>query len=218
MTLLTIAEIVAERAGRQQDIPFQDECADWAVAHRAIVLTSILSVRPQLKKQFSKAIVVDLIEVNKDECESIDECTCSDVLKTKTTIPPTLKIGPNPFDFVGSPGGYVSYGWTTFGSEPFLACNKFTGKKTRHTLLNDYVYIFNDLNTERVRIEGVWNDPRELAKFSCSGESFIPCYSASDDFIEDEAVAQQVIERILRLELHILPEKEKYQVKADKDI
>lgn len=216
MTLAEIAEIIAERAGKQFNVAFIEEMKDLVVIHRARILTNILEKKPQQKKLYSQSIVLELTEANRDECAELSNCACEDVTVTTVQVPTPLKTGTNPFDFVGSPGGYVAFGWTTFGGERYTKHSPLTGKNARYTLLNNKIYIFNDLNTEKIRVEAVWDDPRVLANYSCSAEENIPCYTATNDFVADAAIAELVINDILTKELRLLPEKEPIQVKTDK--
>ena len=218
MLLSQIAEILAERKGKQLDVPFRLQCEDLIVIHTARILTNILSKNPAQKKYYSKFIILDLEEVNKDECDELADCNCQNVLKTTKEIPQTLKVGSNIFDYFGSVGGSQPYAWTTFGSEQFMRTSKYTGKKARYTVINNYGYIFNEKNIPKIRIEDVFADPRKLATFSCSSESFIPCYSATSDFITDEAIAQLVIQSILQNEFRLMPDKEKIEIKEDKNV
>jgi hypothetical protein len=218
MTLIQISEILAERAGRQFDIPFKKELEDLVVIHRARILTNSLQKNPALKKYYSQSIILELEEVNKDECDEIAECNCENVLRTKEEIPEVLKIGVNPYDYFGSPGGAQAYGWTTFAAEQYLAASTYIGKRIRYTRLNNRGYVFNEKNAEKIRVEDVFADPRKLANFSCSAVENIPCYSATSDFVADEAVAQLVIESILTKELRLIPQEEKIEIKTDKNV
>lgn len=219
MTLSQIVEILAERVGRQFDVPFMKELEELVVIHRARILTNSLQKNPAHKKYYSNFIIVDLETVNKDECPEIEECGCESVLRTVSKIPISIKVGTNPYDYFGSPGGVNPYGWTTFSQEAYFKHNKYTKHRTRYTLLNEYGYVFNDKNVEKVRIEDVFADPRKLANFSCSlGEDMVPCYSETSEFIQDEAVTQLVIESILSKELRFFPQEEKVEVKTDKTV
>ncbi len=101
-------------------------------------------------------------------------------------------------------------------SERFLSKSPVTGKQQRHTLLNEYIYIFNDKNLKQLRIEGLFNDPRKLKDFKCPGTNEA-CYSDNKDFPIDEATLQIVIQAIMTIELRI-PIEEKIEVKADSNV
>jgi len=216
MLLSQISEILAERIGRQFDIPFRDELEDLVVIHRARILTNILSKDPSKKKYYSNSIIIDLEEVNKEECDELADCNCENVLRTIEEIPQVLKVGNNPFDYFGSVGGSQAFGWTTFAAEQYLSTSKVTGKRTRYTVINNKGYIFKEKNIPKVRIEDVFADPRKLANFTCSNTGHVPCYSATSDFIADEAISQLVIQSILEHEFRLVPVKEKIEEKVDK--
>lgn len=218
MTLSQITEILAERVGRQFDVPFMKELEELVVAHRARILTNSLQKNPAQKKYYSSFIIVDLEVVDKDECPEIEECGCESVLRTVSKLPISLKVGNNPFDYFGSPGGVNPFGWTTFSQEAYFKHNKYTKNRTRYTLLNDYGYVFNDKNIEKIRVEDVFADPRKLANFTCSTSDNIPCYDSTTEFLQDEAVAQLVIQSILSQDLRLVPLEEKIEVKTDKNV
>jgi hypothetical protein len=216
MLLSQISEILAERIGKDLDVPTRLRCEDLVVIHRARILSNILSKDPSKKKYYSNSIIVDLEEVNKEECDELADCNCENVLRTIEEIPQVLKVGNNPFDYFGSVGGSQAFGWTTFAAEQYLATSKVVGKRTRYTVMNNRGYIFREKNIPKVRIEDVFADPRKLANFTCSAIDNIPCYSATSDFIADEAISQLVIQSILQNEFGLVPIKEKIEVKEDK--
>lgn len=218
MLLTQIAEILSERVGKQLDVPFRLQCEDLIVIHYARILTNILSKNPAQKKYYSKFIILDLEEVNKDECDELADCNYQNVLRTVQEIPQTIKVGSNIYDYFGSVGGSQAFGWTTFGSEQYMSTSKYIGKRTRYTVINNRGYIFNEKNILKIRIEDVFADPRKLANFSCSTETFVPCYEATNDFIADEAIAQLVIQSILQNEFRLMPKKEEIEIKEDKNV
>jgi hypothetical protein len=218
MLLSQIAEILAERSGKQFTIPFRIMCEDLIVIHRARMLSNSLSKNPAQKKYYSQSIIIDLEEVSKEKCEELAECNCENVLRTVKEIPQVLKIGVNPFDYFGSVGGSQAYGWTTFAAEQYMQTSKVVGKRTRYTMLNNRGYIFGEKNIEKIRIEDVWSDPRKLATFTCSATDNVPCYTETSDFIQDEALTQLVIESIMTKEFRMQTEKEKIEIKEDKNV
>jgi hypothetical protein len=216
MTLIQIAELIAERAGRQYDKPFNLQMQDAVVYHRARYLANKLQKKQSLSSYYLQSFSDDLIDVNKDECAEVAECGCENIKRTKNKIPRPLVVGPLPFSYVGNVAGNHSYGWTTFGNEYIMSHSPITGKKPRHTYLNDYIYIFNEKNAERIRGEGVFTDPRSLTHLKgCGEEASAPCYSDNLDFPIDDELIQLIVEQILRIELRI-PIQEPSEIKADK--
>lgn len=218
MLLSAIAEQLAERVGRQFDVPFKLQLEDLAVVYYARFRTNSLNKNPALKKYYSQSIVVDLEVVNPDECDQLDGCNLNNVLRSIKEIPQTLRVGPNPYDYVGSPGGMQPLAWTTFASERFYINNTYTASLSRYTKLNNRIYIFNEHNLTKIRVEDVWDDPRQLANFSCSALTYIPCYSATSNFVTDNALAQLIIEEILVKELRFTPKEETIEIKTDKNV
>ncbi len=217
MTLVQIAELIAERKGRQFDVPFNLEMQDAVVYHRARYVSNRLQKNPALKSYYMQSAIVDLIEVGRDECAEAAECSCENILVSDRAIPRPLVVGVHPFEYVGSPSGVQAFGWTTFGSENFLSKSPITGKRQRHTYLNSKLYVFNDKNLDRIRFEGVFADPRLLSTFKCGTDTSIMCYSASLDFPLDDDLIQVIVEQILRVELRE-PIEEQQEIKADKNV
>jgi len=218
MTLNKIAEILAERQGRQLDVPFKKLLEELIVIHTARILTNAIQKNPAQKKFYAQSIIVEVEEVDKDDCEEVAECPCENVLRSKNKLPNPLN-GVNIFDYVGSIGGATAYGWTTFAAEQYLSTSTVTGRLPRYTWLNGYIYIFNEKNAEKIRVEDVFPDRRKLANFKCSTEESAPlCYTETSDFITDEAIAQIVIENILTKEFRFQPPQDDIEIKTDKNV
>jgi hypothetical protein len=225
MKLRRTAEFLAERASRQHDIPFVKQMEDAIVFWRSRLLTDQIERNPNKKAYYRQAILLELKDVAKqdkeDKCadlvEELCECGCESIKRTELTIPQVLKVGVNPYDYVGSPGGVHPFGYTTFGTEIFRMKSKYTGKKPRYTLVNDYIYVFNEENLTELRIEDVFGDPRQLYGLKCPGQTE-PCYTASSDFPIDEKMSQQVIEYIMKNELRMVVQEEKTEIKADSNV
>ncbi len=222
MTLLQIAELISERAGRQFDTAFNMEMQDLVVAHRARYITNKVQKNPTLGNYYVQSAIVDLKEVGKDECEGLAECNCENVLVTvdedgnPKKIPRPIVFGTHPFNYVGSPTGVQPFGWTTFGTEKYLAASPITGKKQRHTYLNEYIYVFNDRNLDKLRFEGIYADPRVLGGFKCNDGSK-PCYSESLDFPIDDELIEPIINQIVNSILNRNVE-EKQEIKVGQNV
>jgi hypothetical protein len=225
MTLRAIGEFLAERASRQFDIPFIRQMEDSAVFWRARLLTDTIERNPSKKAFFSQAILLELKDVDREdreeecavECEELEECGCESIKRTLQKVPHSLKVGVNPFDYVGSPGGAHAFSYTTFGSEKYKLRAEINAKKPRYTFINDYIYVFNEPNLEELRVESVFGDPRQLYDYKCPGQN-TPCYTATSDFPVDEKTIQMIIEYIMKTELRIPVVEEKTEIKADQNV
>lgn len=215
MTIDALAETIAERAGRQFDTATRKAVEGWIIYHRADLLGKLLTRSPQLAGNYARFIILDLEEIGQDECAALTGCVCEDAKRTVKKVPLPIKYQTNPFLFVGSAGGAVAYDITWSGAEQFLCEGIYTGKKTRYAYINDRIYIFNNLNDEKLRIEAPWADPRTLEEYTCSPTENVPCYSKQDDILVDETLISEIVRTILIMELGIRPEKEKIQPKVD---
>lgn len=215
-SLVQIGSILAERASKKNDITFRHEMEDLAIIKYGRFLANRLERNPGMDKYYLRAFDVPLKPIDKDdEClTSVDGC--GKIMRSIDPIPDPVKYGAHLFNYVGAPGGYQAYGWTTFGTEPRLRKLPLIGGKARHTRVNSYLYIFNK-DIDKARVEGVFPDPRLLAVFlQCGGNK--PCYDAVSDALIDEQTAELIIKDILMNELRLLPVNEKVQIKTDKNV
>lgn len=218
-TLKDIGELLAERAGRQLDVPFQMEMRDLVILKRARFLTNTLEKKTSLSRFFSQAFDIEItkIDITAKDCEEALPDGCDIAFKTVENVPIPLKIGVHPFDYVGAPGGHKAYGYTNFGSESTLRHLPYVGKKPRYAYINDKIYIFNEPNSNKIRIEGVFSDPRDLAAFKKCGTDK-PCFSETENFPIDGATLELIIRDIMATELRLNPVQEDIQVKVDKNV
>lgn len=227
MTLPQIAEYVAEKKGRQFDIPFRKQLEDAAINWWATLITDTLSKSPAKKVYYLQSILMELVKVKSqdeedkcdpDECEEdLEDCICNDILRTNLKVPNSLKISTHPYDYVGALSGADGFGWTTFG---WLRANQhspLTGKKPKWTYINDYIYIFNDKSIKNLRIEGIFSDPRELIGFKCPNQTE-PCYTKDSNFPADNKIIQQIIQYLLQVDLNQNLYQEKTEIKENKNV
>lgn len=194
MNLIAISELLAERGGRLFDNPFQKELQDLIILYRARYIANRIEKKKFTRLGYTQSFLVPIVEVNREECQELPECLCEAAFKTTKKIPLPITDGTTLFDYVGAPGGFKSFGWTTFGNEILLRNSPITGKFPRYAYVNQYIYAFNAPNDENLRIEGVFGDPRLLSEFTCDGST--PCYTSSSDFPVDEQMLQLIIKGI----------------------
>lgn len=215
-SLLQGASILADRAGKRTDITFIKQMKDLIVIGRARIIANSLSKNPASAKYYSQSFLVPVEVIDKnDECsEEIPEC-CDKAWRTIDKIPNPIRFGPNLFSYVGAPGGSYPFGWTTFGTEEYMQKRPIVGKKGRYTYTNEYIYTFNK-DLDKIRVEGVFSDPREVAKFRHCNDEGVSCYSDETEFPMDEQNLEIIIKDITnQLRLNI-PD-EPTQVKIDHD-
>jgi hypothetical protein len=219
-TLLQVASFLAERAGKKTDYTFIKEMKDLAVIKRARFLANTLSKDPGKARFYLQKFKISLKKIDlTDECASSEEvaaCCDEKAFRTEEKIPMPLQFGVHPFEYVGAPGGFKGYGWTTFGNEPYMKLRKPVGKNPRYAYSSDFIYIFNK-DDEEIQVEGVFPDPRLLAKFKgCNGQTV--CWSEEKDAFLEEQIAELIIKDIMAVELRIQFPNEPIQVKEDKNV
>jgi hypothetical protein len=213
-SLTALGSLLAERAGRKRDAAFIQQMEDWVVAKRARFIANSLSKSPNLDRYYLQKFTLETEAVDiTDEC-NLDPSKCDAVYRT-VVLPQPLRYNSSVFTYVGAPGGYKSFGWSTFGSEPYLRDNQLTGKNPRYTYTNDRVYVFNW--DGKIQIEGVFADPRQLAKFRSCNDDGKSCYSDEIDFPIEEQTSSLIISEIVR-ELGLSKENEPVQIKEDKNV
>jgi len=213
-TLQQAASYLAERAGKKTDIPFIREMKDLVVVISARFKADTLGKTPSLDKYYLQRFNVPLQAVDKsDECNA-DIAKCDKVFRSIEKVPSPLRYTTNPFSYVGAPDGSHGFGWTTFGTEPKRQLKKLTGQFPRHTYINEYIYIFNK-DIDEIGVEGVFSDPRAVAKFKCGGK---PCYSDESEFPIDEQLLKLVYDEIITKHLRLIIPNEKILIKEDKNV
>lgn len=221
-SLLQIASILAERASQKTSASFILEMKDLAVIKRARFLKNSLEKNSNIDRLYLNSFLVPVARVNPaDPCEENPD-ECDSLLRSTDLVPKPIRYAVHPFNYVGAPDGSIPFGWTTFGTEPKLKLLKPSGKKARHTYIDQYIWLFNENNLEYVRVEGVFPDPRLIAKFkACSSDSATApksCWNEEQDFFVEEDIAELIIKDTLANELRLIARNEPVTIKEDKNV
>ena len=101
--------------------------------------------------------------------------TCS-VYRSKKTIPKTIRYNfEEAISYVGDVHGTATIPLINPNTVKWLPYDKYTKDKLKAYMIGDYMYIYNAEGLEAVNIRGVFEDPRDVARFdSCSSGG---CYS-----------------------------------------
>jgi len=134
--------------------------------------------KKKLQDRFSRQRIhcIELIDADKHECECIPIKSTCKIRRTKDKVPSPIK------DFLSSvtsiDGGIV-YSPTTFQNYDSYKRLSPLRDRPKYYIANEYVYIINDDDKEYISIEGVFEDPLEAGKISCSSDtSTLECYDA----------------------------------------
>lgn len=157
--------------------------------------------KKKLHERFSRQRIncMELIEVDKHECNCIPLNTTCKVRRTKEKVPTPIK------DFLASVtsiDGNILYSPTTFHNYDEHSRLRPIQNKPKYFISNEYIYIVNDDDKQYISIEGVFENPSEAANISCSdSSSSAECYYALD---QEFNVSPDLLDSIILLTLEEL--------------
>lgn len=121
------------------------------------------------------------------ELKLVDEAECCGyntgcyILRSKDKLPDPVRVrGKDAITFIGSVNGKTIYPSSTPFKSRWRGKGKFVKDEVFSYILENYVYLLNDLKKEVINVKMIAEDPRDAARFShCSGD---PCYTDDDPF------------------------------------
>ncbi len=122
--------------------------------------------KKKLKEKFLKqSLCMELIEVDKHECECVVVNGCK-VLRTKKKVPKLIKES---LDQVLTIDGSLEFSPTSFNDYKKYARLKTSNPK--YYIMNEYVYVSGKPNLQWIKVIGIFYDPVEIEKQSCSSSN-----------------------------------------------
>lgn len=194
-SLNELAEILAERQGRQYDIPFREEMKVMINYWRARLIVDSLNSRPKDRKFFTKWLEIPLEQVNESEFAEYPDCP---VLRTVCKIPKAVRANSKEFDFVGK----LNKRSVISMHEPHLIevlnSSEYTGKNIRGALINDYIYVYNELNLPGIAVNMI---PESIEEFKDCCLNCDTCFTDDEPYPVSADLQQRIIQAILGTEL-----------------
>lgn len=213
-SLNQLAEILAERAGRQFDIPFQEEMKVVIDYWRVRLLVDSLNAKPADRKFFTKWIDFPLETVNRSDFPGYPDCA---ILRTKCKIPRTVRANSKLYDFVGK----LDRMTTIQIREPYeirnLMHGVYTGDDPRGALINERLYIFGQLNLPGVSIQLI---PESISDYNaCCTDCGSPCLTGDEPYPVSADIKQRIIQAIIATEFRnpAIPETKRTEVELSND-
>jgi hypothetical protein len=200
MKLREITSIIAERADRAFDVPFQRELEKMVHYWRAEMIRRALNKNPHDRKHYLQSISIEIDPT--DECEDLDP----EMSKSKLTIPTPIRANGILFDYVGAEDRSNSFGYLTSSMLHINEYNKYTKKNSRYMYRNNYIYVTNAADMGSITVEAIFQDPTDLARFKCGGEV---CYDRNSEYPMPYDITQMVVNSILTNELRLAGQEEK---------
>lgn len=163
--------------------------------------------KKKLQERFSLQRIhcMELIAADKHECECLPIKTTCKIRRTKDKVPTPIK---DYISSVTSIDGQILYSPTTF--QNYSEYSRLTPliNKPKYYITNEYIYIINDDDKEYISVEGVFENPSEVALSSCDGElSSGECYDA---LAQELSVAPDLVDSIVTLAMEEILQTMKY--------
>lgn len=208
-SLNEIAEILAERVGRQRDIPFQELLKPIITAWASRLTKNSLEKHPHDRRHFIVPVLMELEESSDTKCE---DRKCN-ILKTKKKVPTPLRANNILFDFVGNTDRSESYDYINEYELQWLDGNKYTKNRKKYFYKGGHIYVRASSILEKIAIDFIPADISEVTRLC--GES---CYNDDMDFPIHPDLLQPLIQSILTTELRADITEEDTEVHADKEV
>lgn len=197
-TLNEIAESLAERAGRQFDTPFNEEIKVFIQLWRARLLRDTLEQNRRDRMFFKQYFEVPLEVANISDLPGFPDLR---VLKTTCKLPKPLRANSTMWDYIGSPDKLSNFKVFTELHKIIPALDaKYTGHLPKALLLNDDIWIFNNLELKYLGVQGILEDPRELKDYTCNCGCEV-CYDDNQPYPVSDDIKQRIVQSILSVEL-----------------
>tara|TARA_R100000995_G_C3472026_1_gene118842 strand:+ start:235 stop:948 length:714 start_codon:yes stop_codon:yes gene_type:complete len=133
----------------------------------------------------------------------VDASKCCDlpvdcaVYRTVSKIPKTVRYNfQDAISHVGDITGLGTIPIVSPQTVKWLPYDKYTNKKMKAYLLDDYVYIYNAEGLQYINVRGVFENPQDVAKFDCCGNGTDDCNSCYSDDDHDFPIPMDMIQRI----------------------
>ena len=144
-------------------------------------------------------IKLEIVDASKC-CNLPVECI---VYKTQQPIPKTVRFNfQEAITHVGDVTGFGTIPMINSNTIKFLSYDKYTKKKMKAYMIEDFLYIYNAEGLEYINIRGVFEDPEDVSKFGdCAG---VGCYDDTAEFPIPLDMLSQINSGILAGELKML--------------
>lgn len=182
---------------QSDDITISDrQVAFWINQTRATLIGQLLSDGKSIPDALIQHLeCVELHCVDAAECCEIE--TCERVLRSTQKIPESIgRNNRNTILSVSSPDKTVGFTETNYFRQRTNKHNKYTGKRPRWFIKNNYLYLTNTKELEYVSLSGIFEDPTEAALFTtCEGK---PCFTWDSEYPITGRIATVTTSMILK--------------------
>mgnify|MGYP003633083668 CR=1 FL=1 len=147
-------------------------------------------------------------DLNCIKIEMVDAAKCCNLPSTSRVgrsvrpIPKTVRLNfKDAITHVGDTTGLITIPVVDPITVQWLPYDKYTGTAKRAYMIEDYLYIYNATGESYVNVRGIFEDPEDLALYSCEGND---CYNDTDDYPIPMDMIQAITDGISSRELQLL--------------
>lgn len=198
-SLNQLSEILAERAGRQFDMPFREELKLIINYWRSSLIVQSLNAKPKDRQFFTRWLEIPLVRVKQSDFPGFPDCT---ILRTKCKLPMPVRANSKLFDFVGKLDKMTA----TPLKEPYqinaLLGGKYSGNKVRTALINDYIYVFGQEVLAGLAVQMIPDDLESFKSF-CGEIGVTDCYSDDLPYPVSGDFQQRIIQAVIATEFRM---------------
>jgi hypothetical protein len=180
-SLNEIAEILAEREGRQYDTVFTEEMKPLIHIWRSRLVRDSLERNRADRVFFRQYFEIPMIAVNSSDLPGFPDMP---ILRSECALPNPLRANGLILDYIGSVDKLTTFQLFTEQHEILPALKaKYTGHLPKALWLNNYIYAFNTLT------------------LPYAGGAAIKCYDDDLEYPAPRDIQQRIIQSILSVEL-----------------
>lgn len=217
-TLAQITEEIASHLKKELDEPFKRLLADKVHAWRGTLVRRTLQEHPRERVHFRQTIWVKM-----ESAPVVPTCVdgqfpgCDQMRSTKE-LPAALRAGDVQFDYVGSADGKNPFRQTIPGTTGVLLSGKYSKNVVFYDTVNNYLVLDNATGIPLVRIDGIFDNPEEVAGFNCK-ESGGGCDGFDDPYPVSNDIKQAIVQCILTVDyqVKITPDEKEIEVNPEEN-
>lgn len=212
-SLNQLAEVLAERVGRQTDITFREELKVIIDNWRARLIRDSLQANPKDRPFFSLWFELPLISVPISSFPGFPQGCC--VLRTKCKLPNPVRANGKLFDFVGSLNKSHAIPVRELWEIKAAANSKYSGRALYAAYMNNYLYIIGgagDLPGISVNMIPEYPDQVSSCMTDCGLKS---PYDHDKPYPAPADIQQRIVQAILSTELRNLIPNQEDEVPVD---
>jgi hypothetical protein len=197
-SLNEIAEILAEREGRQYDTVFTEEMKPLVHIWRSRLVRDSLERNRADRVFFRQYFEIPMIAVNSSDLPGFPDIP---IMRSECQLPNPLRANGLILDYIGSVDKLTTFQLFTEQHEILPALKaRYTGHLPKALWLNNYIYAFNTLTLPYVGGAAIFDDVRALDNIGCTCNG-ATCYDDDLEYPAPRDIQQRIIQSILSVEL-----------------